>query len=518
MKKIVLSLIFLGMLFSSSTAQVFTNNDRWNEDDPYYGDYINDYTHKIQIALILDVSGSMDGLLEQAKSQLWTVVNAIMFDESMNGYPLIEIALMEYGNNRNYQDGYMRVLVPFTSNLDWIAEDLFSLRTGGSREFAPRAVSVALNNLNWSYSREDLKLVYIAGNERFHQGGTNFQVVARQARNKDIVVNTIFCGDHYYGKRQGWAEAAYMTQGDYMNIEQNYRPHYSDNIYSDQLFSLNNQLNQTYIPFGTRGSQCFQRQRNLDRRAGNYGRGYASQRFITKSTGAYLNPEWDLVDAVVTGSIKLQDIPNNDLPPEMRRMSLSEKRNFINSKLNKRKKVQAQMRSLGKKQLTRTQSHAANKGRTNGSMSQSSSTRPQSLDQAIIKSTRHQQEVKGQRSTTSRDQILNRPPRPSSNNHVEKKPVRPSSQTSSRNTYQPKRNTIPSSNKGSRNNTTSSNKKQVITRPGVESKPSRSTYKKPTNTSRPSSSKARPASTRSTVTPSKSKSSSLQGVELKRRN
>ena len=415
MKKIIQSLIIMSMMFSTSFAQIFTSHDEWNDDDPYYGDYVHNYTHKIQIALILDVSGSMDGLIEQAKSQLWTVVNSIMFDESATGYPQIEIALMEYGNKRDYRSGYMRVLVPFTSNLDWIGDELFSLRTGGNREYGPQAVKLALNNLNWSYSRRDLRLLYIAGNETFHQGYIDYRDVASQARRRDIVVNTIFCGDYYYGRRMGWEDAARLGNGDYLNIEQNYRPHYSDNVYTDRLFSLNVQLNQTYIPYGRRGNECFQRQRNLDRRAGNYGRGYASQRFITKSTGAYLNPDWDLVDAVATGRVKLEDIPTTDLPEEMKRMSLAQRKSFVNNKLNQRKKLQSEMRNVGKKQLNVIKASPVNKGKDGSIRPQSTTSRPQTLDQAIIKSTKHQQAVKSGKGAIGSDQIIKRPPTPRAN-------------------------------------------------------------------------------------------------------
>ena len=33
---------------------------------------------KIQAAILLDVSNSMDGLIEQAKAQLWTMVNVMV--------------------------------------------------------------------------------------------------------------------------------------------------------------------------------------------------------------------------------------------------------------------------------------------------------------------------------------------------------------------------------------------------------------------------------------------------------
>src|SRR5690349_20981133 len=54
---------------------------------------------RVQIALLLDTSSSMDGLIDQARRQLWTVVNT--FAKARRGSQLakLEIALYEYGKS-----------------------------------------------------------------------------------------------------------------------------------------------------------------------------------------------------------------------------------------------------------------------------------------------------------------------------------------------------------------------------------------------------------------------------------
>ena len=57
---------------------------------------------KIQVAILLDTSNSMDGLIDQAKSQLWKMVNELALAKDENGHiPNIEIALYDYGNDNH---------------------------------------------------------------------------------------------------------------------------------------------------------------------------------------------------------------------------------------------------------------------------------------------------------------------------------------------------------------------------------------------------------------------------------
>src|SRR6188472_661832 len=74
---------------------------------------------KIQVAILLDVSNSMDGLIEQAKAQLWNMVSVMGKAKCDNQAPQIEIALYEYGRPTNdVKAGYVKQLSGFTTDLD----------------------------------------------------------------------------------------------------------------------------------------------------------------------------------------------------------------------------------------------------------------------------------------------------------------------------------------------------------------------------------------------------------------
>ena len=54
---------------------------------------------KIQIALLLVTSSSMDGLIDQARSYPWKSVNELTLATKNGKPPKIEIALFDYGNS-----------------------------------------------------------------------------------------------------------------------------------------------------------------------------------------------------------------------------------------------------------------------------------------------------------------------------------------------------------------------------------------------------------------------------------
>src|SRR5260221_14060431 len=91
----------------------------------------------IMIALLLDTSNSMDGLIDQTKSQLWKIVNEVAAAKSGDGkQPNIKIALYEYGNDGlSSNEGFIRQVSPLTEDLDVISVKLFSLTTNGGNEF-----------------------------------------------------------------------------------------------------------------------------------------------------------------------------------------------------------------------------------------------------------------------------------------------------------------------------------------------------------------------------------------------
>src|SRR5205807_1438924 len=152
---------------------------------------------------------SMDGLIDQARTQLWRIVNEFAAAKKRGVTPDLYVALYEYGNNGlPAERGYIRRVLPFTTDLDRLSEELFALKTNGGQEYCGQVIGAATKGLDWSPSADVLKVIFIAGNEPFTQGPVNFRDSCWKAMNRGISVNTIFCGDEQEGIGTHWKDGA----------------------------------------------------------------------------------------------------------------------------------------------------------------------------------------------------------------------------------------------------------------------------------------------------------------------
>jgi von Willebrand factor type A domain len=305
----------------------------------------------IQLALLLDTSNSMDGLIDQAKSQLWKIVNELAAAKCSDGKrPSIKIALYEYGNdNLSSSEGYIRQVSGLTDDLDLISEKLFSLSTNGGNEFCGHVINSSLRQLAWSTSPNDLKMIFIAGNEPFTQGGIAYRTACGLAREKGVVVNTIFCGPFDEGINTNWKDGADMTHGSYMSIEQNKRTVYIPSPYDQRISALNERLNQTYVYYGASGASKKEMQATQDSNAETYGEANKVERAVSKSSHAYRNSSWDLVDASKENEEIVAKAKDDELPKEMKGMSVPQRQEYVKEKAEERAKIQSEIQVLSKK-------------------------------------------------------------------------------------------------------------------------------------------------------------------------
>jgi hypothetical protein len=162
-------------------------------------------TPKIQVAVLLDVSNSMDGLIEQAKAQLWNMVSVLGKANCNNITPSIEIALYEYGRPANdARAGYVKQINSFTGDLDQVSQNLFKLTTNGGDEFCGHVIYTSLTDLSWDTASANYKVIFIAGNEDFLQGDVSYTKACTEAKKKGVIVNTIYCGDRMQGIQEHW--------------------------------------------------------------------------------------------------------------------------------------------------------------------------------------------------------------------------------------------------------------------------------------------------------------------------
>lgn len=304
----------------------------------------------IKVALLLDTSNSMDGLIDQAKAQLWQIVNELSYAKCYDEKPDLKIALYEYGNdNLNNKEGYIRQVLAFSNDLDEISKELFSLTTNGGNEFCGYAIQTSLNQLNWGNNPDDLKLIFIAGNEPFTQGSVRYQQASENASKKDVVVNTIFCGDYHQGISTNWKDGADITGGDYIAINHNKTTAYITSPYDDSILQLNTKLNKTYIAFGNSGKQKIALQKEQDANAEAYSSANAVSRTVSKSSHLYTNSTWDLVDASKEEDFDFSKISKEHLPKELRDKSIDEIIEYVEAKKTERQNIQKQIQDLNNK-------------------------------------------------------------------------------------------------------------------------------------------------------------------------
>lgn len=306
---------------------------------------------QIMLALLLDTSNSMDGLIDQAKSQLWKIVNELAAAKCDDGArPKIKIALYEYGNDGlPDSEGYIRQVSGLTDDLDVISEKLFALSTNGGSEFCGQVIRTSLSQLAWSTSDADLKMIFIAGNEPFTQGSVSYRLACSAAKEKGVVVNTIYCGDFNEGIQTQWKAGADLTGGSYMSIEQNRKTVYIATPFDKQIDACNERLNKTYIHYGAAGEQKKAAQATQDSNAESYGMANKVERAVSKSSHAYTNSSWDLVDAAKEDESVIASAPAAQLPKEMQGMSAEQRKNYVNQKASERKKIQDEIQELNKK-------------------------------------------------------------------------------------------------------------------------------------------------------------------------
>ncbi|MFN3405611.1 MAG: VWA domain-containing protein [Cytophagaceae bacterium] len=307
-------------------------------------------TRKIKVALLLDTSNSMDGLIDQAKSQLWNIVNELAAAKCEGAKPEIRIALYEYGNDRlPASEGYIRLVTPLTNDLDRISDDLFKLSTNGGSEFCGHVIQTATKQLDWSPDGNDLQVIFIAGNEPFTQGNVNYREACAEAKRRKITVNTIFCGNYEEGIRTNWKDGADITGGSYMSIEQDRKTVYISSPYDDKIAELNNKLNNTYIEYGREGKQKKEVQMIQDSNAKQYGKANEVNRAVSKSTHVYKNSSWDMVDASEEKGFEVSKVPAEQLPEQMKTMNDEQKQKYIAEKKAEREKIKAEILELSKK-------------------------------------------------------------------------------------------------------------------------------------------------------------------------
>ncbi len=344
----------------------------------------------IQIALLLDTSGSMQGLINQARTYLWKVVNDMTLARQNGKLPAIQIALYEYGSGRlSSKDAWVRQVLPFTDDLDKVSDELFKLKTGGSEEYCGAVMDRARKDLKWNTENPDaLKLIFIAGNEPFNQGNVPYAPVIARGLERGITVNTIYCGSAGDGDSVLWKDGARKGDGSFLNIDHNAAPPEPETPYDAELATLNVSLNGTYLAYGSQEvrAEKLERQARQDKLTEAASPAAAAGRIAAKANkAAYRNTSWDLVDLYEEqGSRAVEELGNTGiLPEELKGKSAKEVEAAVKEKAEERARLQKKIADVGRQRDTWLNKWKAEQSASGGG-------KANTLDNAIIQAVRRQ--------------------------------------------------------------------------------------------------------------------------------
>jgi len=351
--------------------------DNAKTDDPKPGQ-----GSKVQIAILLDTSSSMDGLIDQAKSQLWKVVNSFTEAKRDGETPFVEVALYEYGNSGlSVANQYIRLVEPMGRDLDELSRELFSLKTNGGEEYCGAVIQRALSDLNWDLSKNTYKAIFIAGNEPFTQGSVDARQACKDALAKGVVVNTIHCGSREEGMRGSWHDGAAIAEGKFLVIDQDRKIASIPAPQDKEISDLGVELNKTYIGYGRKHEEARHKQSVADADAATEGASAAPvERARSKASKNYDNRSWDLVDAVREKEIDLTTIPADQLPGNMRDLKPEERAAVVEKASQERAAIQKKIMDLSAQRedfIAKERAKQAKAGE-------------KTLDEAMVETTREQ--------------------------------------------------------------------------------------------------------------------------------
>lgn len=349
----------------------------------------------IDLVICLDVSGSMNGLIDSAKLRLWDIVNEMA---RLKPTPNLRVALYSYGHS-TYPPaaGWVRKDVDLTADLDDVYKALNALTIGGGEEYVARVTRAALTEQKWSADPAALRLVFVCGNEPADQDKqVTLDTAAALAKKSGVTVNTIYCGAANREEAAGWAAFADQCGGRSVNIDQNKagRQVAVKTEFDDRILKLNAELNGTYVAYGKEGKDRAENQAAQDANAAKAtpaapgaAPAAALARASSKAGALYRNGTWDLVDKMkAEKEFDLTKLKDDELCDEMKKLNPAERVEYVKKKAEERAALQKQIGDLSARRQKQIDEQLAK---------QPKSDTDKALDEAVKGVVRDQARAKG---------------------------------------------------------------------------------------------------------------------------
>lgn len=300
---------------------------------------------KIEVVFVLDTTGSMGRLIEGAKAKIWAICNQIA---SGKPTPELKVGLVAF---RDRGDEYITRKIDLSEDLDDIYAQLkkFEAKGGGDApESVNEALRVAVNDVKWTKGDDVLRLIFLVGDAPPHMDyadDVKYPETCKKACEKGITINTIQCGNDAQCA-QHWKAICSKAEGSYVQIQQDggvapaiptpFDPH---------LAAINGELSRSTVVFGGKAEQM--RAAGLAKDAEALPAPAAAER-AAYNAKAGQNAAYDLIDGIKRGRVKLEDLKEEQLPPELKKLKLEERKAYLEKLDKHRQALQKQALMLDK--------------------------------------------------------------------------------------------------------------------------------------------------------------------------
>jgi Mg-chelatase subunit ChlD len=303
----------------------------------------------IEVMFALDTTGSMSGLIEGAKKNIWFIVNQFTKGDPA---PLLRIGMVAY---RDRGDAYITEITPLTENLDEVYAKLQALRADGGGD-GPESVNQALNEAvtktAWADDERVIKIIFLVGDSPPHmdyEDDVKYQETARLAAEREVIINTVQCGNQAQ-TTPIWQEIARLADGQFAQVDQSGGMTVIPTPFDDELAKLNTKLAENVVAFGDKGERtvAMARQATAAGYGGYAGAPAAAESAAFKARGTQIYETNDLVAQVEAGNVKLADVKQDQLPENMQKMTPAEREKYLAGKIKERKELQEKALALSK--------------------------------------------------------------------------------------------------------------------------------------------------------------------------
>jgi len=318
---------------------------------PALPDTIQQQHHaKIDVVFALDTTGSMGGLIEAAKEKIWSIASNMASAQSA---PEIRIGLVAY---RDRGDSYVTLVRDLSTDMDSMYATLMDFQAAGGGdgpESVNKALDDALNRISWSQDPNTYKVIFLVGDAPPHMDYANerqFPQIVADARSRQIVVNTIQCGQER-STTKSWMNIAQLGGGEYFQVDQSGSALALTTPFDEKIAALSKLLDETRLYYGTEQQKEKQRKKldaaeKLHAGSSVEARARRAEYNLSKSGESNFLGENELVEDVVSGRIELDSIDEAQLPAAMQAMAPAEQKQLLTEKAEKRRQLRQEIQAL----------------------------------------------------------------------------------------------------------------------------------------------------------------------------